>query len=428
MLSSLANVREVKTRLLFLLVAIILYRLGAHIPIPGLDAHKIATLLNGQKNGIFSLFNMFSGNAFLRMSVFALGIMPYISASIVIQLLTSVVPTLEQLKKEGDSGRHKISQYTRYATLGLSLVQAVGVTKWLISQNVALIGGMQFYVVAIVTLVTGTLLIMWIGEQITERGIGNGISMIIFAGIVSGLPSAMAKTFEQVRQGQLQVLALILIFVVVMAVTAFVVFVERAQRRITINYPQRQQGRKVFAAQTSHLPFKINMSGVIPPIFASSLILLPATLLQFFGKSLQNNMFFNQLTVALSPGQPLYILLFAAGIVFFCFFYTALVFNPRETADNLKKAGAFIPGIRPGEQTASYIDLVITRLTLVGALYLVLVALMPEFMTMIWHVQFYFGGTSLLIIVVVTMDFMAQLQSYLISHQYDSLLKKANFK
>lgn len=428
MLSSLANVREVKTRLLFLLVAIILYRLGAHIPIPGLDAHKIANLLNGQKNGIFSLFNMFSGNAFLRMSVFALGIMPYISASIVIQLLTSVVPTLEQLKKEGDAGRHKISQYTRYATLGLSLVQAVGVTKWLISQNVALIGGMQFYVVAIVTLVTGTLLIMWIGEQITERGIGNGISMIIFAGIVSGLPSAVAKTFEQVRQGQLQVLALIFIFVVVFAVTAFVVFVERAQRRITINYPQRQQGRKVFAAQTSHLPFKINMSGVIPPIFASSLILLPATLLQFFGKSLQNNMFFNQLALSLSPGQPLYILLFAAGILFFCFFYTALVFNPRETADNLKKAGAFIPGIRPGEQTASYIDLVITRLTLVGALYLVLVALMPEFMTMIWHVQFYFGGTSLLIIVVVTMDFMAQLQSYLISHQYDSLLKKANFK
>lgn len=428
MLSSLANVREVKTRLLFLLVAIILYRLGAHIPIPGLDAHKIANLLNGQKNGIFSLFNMFSGNAFLRMSVFALGIMPYISASIVIQLLTSVVPTLEQLKKEGDSGRHKISQYTRYATLGLSLVQAVGVTKWLISQNVALIGGMQFYVVAIVTLVTGTLLIMWIGEQITERGIGNGISMIIFAGIVSGLPSAVAKTFEQVRQGQLQVLALIFIFVVVFAVTAFVVFVERAQRRITINYPQRQQGRKVFAAQTSHLPFKINMSGVIPPIFASSLILLPATLLQFFGKSLQNNMFFNQLALSLSPGQPLYILLFAAGIIFFCFFYTALVFNPRETADNLKKAGAFIPGIRPGEQTANYIDLVITRLTLVGALYLVLVALMPEFMTMIWHVQFYFGGTSLLIIVVVTMDFMAQLQSYLISHQYDSLLKKANFK
>ena len=428
MLSGLANVREVKNRLLFLLVAIILYRLGAHIPIPGLDAHKIASIFNAQKNGIFGLFNMFSGNAFSRMSVFALGIMPYISASIVIQLLTSVVPALEQLKKEGDAGRHKISQYTRYATLGLSLVQAVGIAKWLISQNVVLILGLPFYVVSIVTLVTGTLLIMWIGEQITERGIGNGISMIIFAGIVSGLPSALGKTFEQVRQGQLQVLTLIMIFVVVAAVTAFVVFVERAQRRITINYPQRQQGRKVFAAQTSHLPFKINMSGVIPPIFASSLILLPATLLEFFGKSLQNSLIFNQLTVALSPGQPLYILLFAAGIIFFCFFYTALVFNPRETADNLKKAGAFIPGIRPGDQTANYIDLVITRLTLVGALYLVLVALMPEFMTMLWHVQFYFGGTSLLIIVVVTMDFMAQLQSYLISHQYDSLLKKANFK
>lgn len=428
MLSSLANVREVKNRLLFLLVAIILYRLGAHIPIPGLDAHKIATLLNGQKNGIFSLFNMFSGNAFLKMSVFALGIMPYISASIVVQLLTTVVPSLEQLKKEGDSGRHKISQYTRYAALALSFVQAIGISKWLLSQNVTLISGMQFYVVTIVTLVTGTLLLMWIGEQITERGIGNGISMIIFAGIVSGLPTAIGRTFEQVRQGQLQFIALVLMVVVVLAVTAFVVFVERAQRKIVINYPQRQQGRKMFAAQTSHLPFKINMSGVIPPIFASSLILLPATLLQFFGKSLQNNAVFNQLALALSPGQPLYILLFAALIIFFCFFYTALVFNPRETADNLKKAGAFIPGIRPGDQTASYIDLVITRLTLVGALYLVLVALMPEFMTMIWHVQFYFGGTSLLIIVVVTMDFMAQLQSYLISHQYDSLLKKANFK
>lgn len=428
MLSGLANVREVKSRLLFLLVAILLYRLGAHIPIPGLDAHKIANIFSAQKNGIFSLFNMFSGNAFLRMSVFALGIMPYISASIVIQLLTSVVPALEQLKKEGDAGRHKISQYTRYATLGLSFVQAIGVTKWLLSQNVALITGYQFYIVAIITLVTGTLLIMWIGEQITERGIGNGISMIIFSGIVSGLPTAMGRTFEQVRQGQLQIMALVFIFVVVIGVTAFVVYVERAQRRITINYPQRQQGRKMYAAQSSHLPFKINMSGVIPPIFASSLILLPATLLEFFGKSLQNNLIFNQLSLALSPGQPLYILLFAAGIIFFCFFYTALVFNPRETADNLKKAGAFIPGIRPGEQTSSYIDLVITRLTLVGALYLVLVALMPEFMTMIWHVQFYFGGTSLLIIVVVTMDFMAQLQSYLISHQYDSLLKKANFK
>ncbi len=427
-LSGLANVREVKTRLLFLLIAIILYRLGAHIPIPGLDAHKIATIFNAQKNGIFGLFNMFSGNAFSRMSVFALGIMPYISASIVIQLLTSVVPALEQLKKEGDAGRHKISQYTRYATLGLSLVQAIGISKWLLSQHVVMILGFNFYLVSIVTLVSGTMLIMWIGEQITERGIGNGISMIIFAGIVSGLPSALGKTFEQVRQGQLQVLTLVVILVVVAAVTAFVVFVERAQRRITINYPQRQQGRKVFAAQTSHLPFKINMSGVIPPIFASSLILLPGTLIEFFGKSLSNSMIFNQLAVAFSPGQPLYILLFAAAIIFFCFFYTALVFNPRETADNLKKSGAFIPGIRPGDQTANYIDLVITRLTLVGALYLVLVALLPEFMTMLWHVQFYFGGTSLLIIVVVTMDFMAQLQSYLISHQYDSLLKKANFK
>lgn len=419
--------QEVVRRLLFLLLALAFYRLGAHIPVPGLDAHKISDLVNSQHNGILGLFNMFSGNALLRMSVLALGIMPYISASIILQLLTSMVPTLEQLKKEGEQGRRKINQYTRYLTLFIAFLQAMGISKWLMSQGVVLIGGFSFYFVSILTLVTGTMLILWLGEQITERGIGNGISMIIFAGIVSGLPNAIGRTFEQVRQGQLQFLSLIVIVAVVVLVTAFVVFMERAQRRVTINYPQRMQGKKMMAAQSSHLPFKINMSGVIPPIFASSIILLPATLFEFFGNSLNHSVWLSQLSVALSPGQPLYIALFAAAIIFFCFFYTALVFNPRETADNLKKAGAFIPGIRPGDQTASYIDLVISRLTLVGALYLVVVALLPELMTLTWHVQFYFGGTSLLIIVVVTMDFMAQLQSHLLSQQYDSLLKKSKF-
>jgi preprotein translocase subunit SecY len=419
--------KEVVTRLLFLALALLFYRLGAHVPVPGLDAHKVANLVNGQHNGILGLFNMFSGNALLRMSVFALGIMPYISASIILQLLTSMLPSLEQLKKEGEAGRRKINQYTRYLTLFISVLQAMGITQWLLSQNVVLIPGVSFYFISMITLVTGTMLILWIGEQITERGIGNGISMIIFAGIVSGLPSAIGKTFEQVRQGQLQFLSLIVILAVVVLVVAFVVFMERAQRRIAINYPQRMQGKRMMAAQSSHLPFKINMSGVIPPIFASSIILLPATLFEFFGNSLNHSLWLSQFAVALSPGQPLYIALFAAAIIFFCFFYTALVFNPRETADNLKKSGAFIPGIRPGEQTASYIDLVITRLTLVGAFYLVIVALLPELMTLTWHVQFYFGGTSLLIIVVVTMDFMAQLQSHLMSQQYESLLKKSKF-
>ncbi len=419
--------KEIGRRLFFLLLILAFYRLGAHVPVPGLDAHKITNLINAQHNGILGLFNMFSGNALLRMSVLALGIMPYISSSIILQLLTSMVPSLEQLKKEGEQGRRKINQYTRYLTLFIALLQAMGISKWLVSQGVVLIGGLSFYFVSVITLVTGTMLILWLGEQITERGIGNGVSMIIFAGIVSGLPSALGRTFEQVRQGQLQFLSLVIIFAVVVLVTAFVVFMERAQRRVTINYPQRMQGRRMMAAQSSHLPFKINMSGVIPPIFASSIILLPATLFEFFGNSLNHNLWMSQLSLALSPGQPLYVALFAAAIIFFCFFYTALVFNPKETADNLKKAGAFIPGIRPGEQTANYIDLVISRLTLIGALYLVLVALLPEVMTLTWHVQFYFGGTSLLIIVVVTMDFMAQLQSHLLSQQYDSLLKKNKF-
>ncbi|MCD6047604.1 MAG: secY [Gammaproteobacteria bacterium] len=422
-----AAYKDVGRRLFFLLLILLFYRLGAHIPVPGLDAHKVANLVNSQHNGILSLFNMFSGNALLRMSVFALGIMPYISASIILQLLTSMVPSLEQLKKEGEQGRRKINEYTRYLTLFIAFLQAIGICKWLVAQGVVLIGGFSFYFISMVTLITGTMLILWLGEQITERGVGNGISMIIFAGIVSGLPSAIARTFEQVRQGQLQFLSLIVITVVVLGVVAFVVFMERAQRRIAINYPQRMQGRRMMAAQSSHLPFKINMSGVIPPIFASSIILLPATLFEFFGNSLNHNLWLSQLNIALSPGQPLYIALFAAAIIFFCFFYTAIVFNPRETAENLKKSGAFIPGIRPGEQTANYIDLVITRLTLVGAIYLVLVALLPELMTITWHVQFFFGGTSLLIIVVVTMDFMAQLQSHLLSQQYEGLMKKGKF-
>jgi preprotein translocase subunit SecY len=422
-----AAYKDVGRRLFFLLLILLFYRLGAHIPVPGLDAHKVANLVNSQHNGILSLFNMFSGNALLRMSVFALGIMPYISASIILQLLTSMVPSLEQLKKEGEQGRRKINEYTRYLTLFIAFLQAIGICKWLVAQGVVLIGGFSFYFISMVTLITGTMLILWLGEQITERGVGNGISMIIFAGIVSGLPSAIARTFEQVRQGQLQFLSLIVITVVVLGVVAFVVFMERAQRRIAINYPQRMQGRRMMAAQSSHLPFKINMSGVIPPIFASSIILLPATLFEFFGNSLNHHLWLSQLNIALSPGQPLYIALFAAAIIFFCFFYTAIVFNPRETAENLKKSGAFIPGIRPGEQTANYIDLVITRLTLIGAIYLVLVALLPELMTITWHVQFFFGGTSLLIIVVVTMDFMAQLQSHLLSQQYEGLMKKGKF-
>ena len=419
--------KEVTKRLLFLLLALMFFRLGAHIPVPGLDAHKIANLLGSQTNGILGLFNMFSGNALLRMSVFSLGIMPYISASIIVQLLTSILPSLEQLKKEGEQGRRKIGEYTRYLTLFIALLQSVGISKWLMSQGVVLISPYSFYFISIITLVTGTMLVVWLGEQITERGIGNGISIIIFAGIVSGLPSAIGRTFEQVQQGQLSFLSLIVILALVVGVIAFVVFMERAQRRVAINYPQRMQGKRLMPAQSSFLPFKINMSGVIPPIFASSIILLPTSLFQFFSSSLSHNLWLSELNIALSPGQPLYIALFAAAIIFFCFFYTALVFNPKETADNLKKSGAFIPGIRPGDQTASYIDLVITRLTLVGALYLVLVSLLPQLLMTTWHVQFYFGGTSLLIIVVVTMDFMAQLQSHLLSHQYESLLNKSKF-
>jgi preprotein translocase subunit SecY len=418
---------ELKRRILFVLLGIIVYRIGSYIPVPGLDPHRLAELFAQHTGGILGLFNMFSGGALRRLTVFALGVMPYISASIVMQLFTVISPKLEQLKKEGEAGRRKINQYTRYGTLLLSLFQAVGIAKWLASQGIAINPNFSFYFIATITLVTGTMFLMWLGEQITERGIGNGISLIIFAGIVSRFPEAVVQVINQVRQGQMQVLSLLLLIALVLVVTAIVVFVERAQRRITVNYAKRQQGRKIYAAQSSHLPLKINMAGVIPPIFASSLIMFPATIAQFFSTS-KHMGWLNDLSMALSVGQPLYLICFTAAIVFFSFFYTALVFNPKETADNLKKSGAFIPGIRPGENTANYIDKVMTRLTLVGAIYLTLVALLPEFLITMWHVPFYFGGTSLLIIVVVIMDFIAQLQAYMMSYQYESIMKKANLK
>lgn len=422
-----SDLSELKQRLLFVLIGLIVYRIGAHIPIPGLDPAKLADFFNQQRNGILGLFNMFSGGALSRLTIFALGIMPYISASIIMQLLAAVVPSLEELKKEGESGRRKINQYTRYGTVILSFFQAFGVARWLVSQNMALEIGFNFYVITVLSLVTGTMFIMWLGEQITERGIGNGISLIIFTGIVSGLPAALARFFEQLRQGQIQFFALIFVALAVLSVTAFVVFIERAQRKIAVNHPQRMQGRKMYAAQNSHLPLKINMAGVIPPIFASSIILLPATLTQFFSNN-KSFQWLSNIGFALEPGKPLYVLFFSTAIIFFSFFYTALVFNPKDTADNLKKSGAFIPGIRPGEQSARYIDGVMSRLTLAGAGYLVLVALLPEIMVLTWHVPFYFGGTSLLIIVVVIMDFLAQVQSHVMSRQYESLMKKANLK
>ncbi|MBE7216445.1 preprotein translocase subunit SecY [Shewanella benthica] len=418
---------ELKTRLLFVIGAIIVFRAGSFVPIPGIDAAVLAELFNQQKGTILGMFNMFSGGALERASIFALGIMPYISASIIMQLLTVVHPALAELKKEGESGRKKISQYTRYGTLVLGTFQAIGIATGLPNLIPGLVVnlGFSFYFVAVVSLVTGTMFLMWLGEQITERGIGNGISILIFAGIVAGLPSAIGSTAEQARQGDLSVLVLLLIAVIVFAVTFFVVFVERGQRRIVVNYAKRQQGRKVFAAQSTHLPLKVNMAGVIPPIFASSIILFPGTLAQWFGQN-ESLSWLSDFALAVSPGQPLYSLLYASAIIFFCFFYTALVFNPRETADNLKKSGAFIPGIRPGEQTSRYIDKVMTRLTLAGALYITFICLIPEFMLITWQVQFYFGGTSLLIMVVVIMDFMAQVQTHMMSHQYESVMKKAN--
>ena len=422
---------ELKQRLWFVFVALVVLRLGSFVPIPGIDAAVLAQFFEQQKGTIVEMFNMFSGGALERASVLALGIMPYISASIIMQLLTVVSPKFAELKKEGEAGRRKISQYTRYGTLVLATVQSIAIARSLpeMMQGLVMNAGFGFYFTAVVSLVTGTMFLMWLGEQITERGIGNGISIIIFAGIVAGMPSAVGQTAEMARQGELHLLVLLLIGVVVFSVTFLVVFVERGQRRIVVNYAKRQQGRKVFAAQSTHLPLKVNMAGVIPPIFASSIILFPGTLASWFGQGEGPVADFLQgVAQAMSPGQPLYVLMLAAAIIFFCFFYTALVFNPRETADNLKKSGAFIPGIRPGEQTSKYIDKVMTRLTLAGALYITFVCLVPEFMMIAWDVQFYFGGTSLLIIVVVIMDFMAQVQTHMMSHQYDNVLKKANLK
>jgi preprotein translocase subunit SecY len=431
-LPNLGKMTELRQRLLFLLGAMVVFRIGTHIPVPGIDPQAMARLFEQQRGTILDMFNMFSGGALQRLSIFALGVMPYISASIILQLMSVVIPTLEQLRKEGNVGRRKITQYTRYLTVGLATFQSIGVSVALQNQTVAgtsvvLIPGIAFIFIATVTLVTGTLFLMWLGEQVTERGVGNGISMLIFAGIVAGLPHAIGGTLELARTGELNWMLVLFLLALVLAVTAFVVFVERGQRRITVNYARRQQGRRLYAAQSSHLPFKLNMSGVIPPIFASSLILFPATLGRWFGDN-PTMSWLADISRGLSPGQPLYVVCYAGLIIFFCFFYTALVFNSTETADQLKKSGAFIPGIRPGAQTATYIDRVLTRLTLVGAFYITVVCLLPEFLILYWNVPFYFGGTSLLIIVVVVMDFMAQVQAHLMSHQYEGLMKKASFK
>lgn len=431
-LAGLGRLTELRQRLLFLLGALIVFRISTHIPVPGINPTALAALFDQQRGTILDMFNMFSGGALQRFSVVALGVMPYISASIILQLLTVVHPKLEQLKKEGELGRRKITQYTRYGTVVLAAFQALGVAMALEGQQAggqALVinPGMAFRITTVTTLVTGTLFLMWLGEQITERGIGNGISILIFSGIVAGLPRAIGGTLELARTGELHVMTVLVLFTLVIVVTSFVVFVERGQRRITVNYAKRQIGRKVYAGQMSHLPFKLNMAGVIPPIFASSIILFPTTIASWFGSAEGMN-WLKDISSAISPGQPLYVLLYAAGIIFFCFFYTALVYNPKETADNLKKSGAFVPGIRPGEQTARYIDGVMTRLTLGGAIYITLVCLLPEFLILKYSVPFYFGGTSLLIIVVVVMDFMAQVQAHLMSHQYEGLLKKASLK
>ena len=419
---------DLKRRLVFLLGALIVYRIGAHVPVPGIDPATLAELFRQQQGGILGMFNMFSGGALSRFTIFALGIMPYISASIIMQLMTVVSPTLEALKKEGESGRRKITQYTRYGTLGLATFQALGIAIALEGQQGLVIDpGLMFRFTTVVTLVTGTMFLMWLGEQITERGVGNGISLIIFAGIAAGLPQAIGGTLELVRTGAFSIPLVLVLFAGAVLVTALVVFVESGQRRIPVHYAKRQVGRKVYGGQSSFLPLKLNMSGVIPPIFASSLILFPATLAGWFGQS-EGATWLRDLSQVLSPGQPVYVILYASAIVFFCYFYTALMFNPKETAENLKKSGAFVPGIRPGEQTARYVEKIILRLTLVGAAYVTLVCLLPEFLIVKWNVPFYFGGTSLLIIVVVTMDFMAQVKAYVMSHQYESLLKKANFK
>jgi preprotein translocase subunit SecY len=428
LLGAVGKMSELKSRLWFVLGALVIFRLGAHIPVPGIDPTVLKQLFDSQNNGVLGMFNMFSGGALSRFTVFALGIMPYISSSIIMQLATVVSPKLEALKKEGEAGRRTITKYTRYGTVILATFQALGIAIALEGQaGLVLDPGMAFRLTAVVTLVSGTMFLMWLGEQITERGIGNGISIIIFAGIVAGLPHAIGSTLELARTGAFSIPLVIFLFVAVLLVTALVVFVEKGQRKITVNYAKRQVGNKVYGGQTTHLPLKLNMAGVIPPIFASSIILFPATLAGWFGSS-EKLYWLKDISNVLSPGQPVYILFFAVAIIFFCFFYTALVFNPKETAENLKKSGAFVPGIRPGEQTAKYIDKIMGRLTLIGAIYITLVCLLPEFLRLKFNTPFYFGGTSLLIIVVVTMDFMTQVQSHLMSHQYEGLLKKANFK
>ncbi len=432
MASRMGGFSELRTRLLFVLGAFVVYRVGAHIPVPGIDPKALAIMFEQQSGSILDMFNMFSGGALMRLSLFALGIMPYISASIIMQLMTVVVPAMEQIKKEGESGRRKISQYTRYGTVVLATFQAIGISMALQNQTAGGLGvvinpGTSFVFITAITLVTGTIFLMWLGEQVTERGIGNGISLIIFAGIVSGLPSAIGGTLELARTGEMNGAFIVLLFLVAIAVTALVVFVERGQRRIIINYPKRQQGKKMMAGQSSFLPLKINMAGVIPPIFASSIILFPSTIAGWFSSN-EGFGWLQDVSTMLSPGQPIYVLFYAAAIIFFCFFYTALVFNSKDTADNLKRSGAFLPGIRPGVQTTVYIDKVMTRLTLVGAFYITLVCLLPEFMIVYWNVPFYFGGTSLLIIVVVVMDFISQLQTHMMSQQYDGLMKKAKLK
>ncbi len=420
--------KELRQRIIFLVGALIVYRIGTFIPVPGVDPEALQRLFDQLGSGsIINLFNMFSGGALERLSIFALGIMPYISSAIIIQMMSHVYPPLQQLRKEGEQGRRKITQYTRYGTVLLASFQSISAAIALQNQNVVIVAGPQFVFTAAVTLVTGTMFLMWLGEQVTERGIGNGISMIILAGIVSGLPAAIGGTFSQVQTGQMLPAVALMLLIVILGVTTFVVFVERGQRRIAVNYARRQQGRRMYAGQTTHLPFKINMAGVIPPIFASSLIIFPGTIANWFGTT-ENLAWLQQVSAALSPGQPIYMMLYAALIIFFCFFYTALVVNSRETAENLKKSGAFVPGIRPGQQTAEYLDTVLTRLTFWGAIYVASVCLVPEFMRLFWSVPFYFGGTSLLIIVVVVMDFMSQVQAHLMSHQYDGLMKKSNFK
>jgi preprotein translocase subunit SecY len=423
---------ELKSRLLFVLGAFVVYRIGAHIPVPGIDPKALSIMFEQQSGSILNMFNMFSGGALMRLSLFALGIMPYISASIIMQLMTIVIPAMEQLKKEGESGRRKISQYTRYGTVVLAMFQSIGISVALQNQTagglaVVIQPGVSFVLITTITLVTGTIFLMWLGEQVTERGIGNGISLIIFAGIVSGLPSAIGGTLELARTGEMNGAFIVVLFALSIVVTGIVVFVERGQRRITINYPKRQQGNKVYSGQSSFLPLKLNMAGVIPPIFASSIILFPATIAGWFG-NVDGFSWLQDISSVLSPGQPVYVLCYALAIVFFCFFYTALVFNSKETAENLKKSGAYLPGIRPGAHTTSYIDKVMTRLTLIGAVYITLICLLPEFLIVYWNVPFSFGGTSLLIIVVVVMDFISQMQTHLMSQQYEGLMKKANLK